>query len=225
MEFMLDTANLKDIEKGLQIYPITGVTTNPTILSKEGNVDFFGHLSRIRSIIGPERSLHVQVVSQTTDEIIAEAEKIRSRLGENTFVKVPVTEAGLQAIKHLAAENFHITATAVYTTFQGMLAMVAGARYIACYYNRMLNIDIDAPKVIKELSSLLWANHGNCQIMAASFKNISEITTAFFNGASCCTIPYDLIETGLRMPSIQNAVNDFDRDWVSIHKDKKILDL
>src|SRR5574344_775501 len=225
MEFMLDTANLENITQGLEIYPIIGVTTNPSILKKEGKVDFFEHLAQIRSIIGPERSLHVQVVSQDAKHIIMEAEKIRYRLGENTFVKVPVTENGLKAIKFLATENFHITATAVYTTIQGMLAMLAGVRYIACYYNRMLNCDIDASRVIHELSNLLWASHGDCQIMAASFKNINEITTAFSNGASCCTVPFDLLKTGLSNPSISNAVQDFDTDWVAIHGDSKIYDL
>jgi transaldolase len=225
MEFMLDTANLDNIKAGLDIYPIIGVTTNPSILKKEGNVDFFGHLSQIRALIGPERSLHVQVVSQDTKHIIEEAEKIRYRLGENTFVKVPVTEDGLRAIKYLSAEKFHITATVVYTTIQGMMAMLAGARYIACYYNRMLNCDIDASRVIHELSNLLWASHGDCQIMAASFKNINEITTAFSNGASCCTVPFDLLKTGLSNPSISNAVQDFDADWTAIHGPKKIFEL
>ncbi|MDY4609922.1 MAG: fructose-6-phosphate aldolase [Sphaerochaetaceae bacterium] len=225
MELMLDTANIKDIQKCLEIYPVSGITTNPSILKAEGNVDFFQQLKKIRALIGEERSLHVQVISESWKDIIKEAERIRSVVGESTFIKVPVTEDGLRAIKYLVNEGVNITATAIYTSLQGILAMLSGARYIAVYYNRMLNIDIDAAKVIKELSGLLWANPGNCQVLAASFKNISEITTAYANGASCCTVPCDLLTTGLRMPSITKAVADFRVNWSAIHGDKTILDV
>ncbi len=224
MELMLDTANLKEIEAGLEIYPISGVTTNPSILQAEGGVDFFPHMLKIRKLIGQERSLHVQVVAHDSEHIILEAERILNELGPSTFIKIPVTEEGLKAIKLLAPRNINITATAIYTTLQGMLAMLSGARYLAVYYNRMLNIDIDAAKVIKELSSLLWANSTNCQVLAASFKNISEITTAYANGASCCTVPYSLLSTGLSMPSITKAVHDFTANWEKAYGTRTLLD-
>lgn len=225
MEIMLDTANLAAIEKALETYPISGVTSNPSIIKAEGGVDFFSHLKKIRSLIGNERSLHVQVVSPGCDAILAEADKIRSLLGPSTFVKIPVTEEGLKAIQILSKQGVNITATAIYTTMQGMLAMLSGARYLAVYYNRMLNIDIDAAKVIKELSSLLWANSTGCQVLAASFKNINEITTAYASGASCCTVPPSLLDTGLAMPSIKKAVDDFTRDWELVYGKRTLLDL
>lgn len=225
MELMLDTANIEDIRKGVEIYPISGVTTNPSIMQQASATDFFGHLATIRDIIGPDRSLHVQVVREDFEGIIKEAEKIRKRLGDNTFVKIPVTEEGLKAIKFLTEQGYQITATAVYTTLQGITAMLAGAKYIAVYYNRMLNIDIEASRVIKELSSMLWAQGGTCQLLAASFKNISEITTAYACGASVCTVPFTLLEEGLRMPSIQHAINNFYDNWREVYGDKTILDL
>jgi TalC/MipB family fructose-6-phosphate aldolase len=181
-------------------------------------------MHQIRSLIGEERSLHVQVVAHDAEHIIAEAERILKILGSNTFIKIPVTEEGLKAIKILASRQVNITATAIYTTMQGILAMLAGARYLAVYYNRMLNIDIDAAKVIRELSSLLWANSTNCQILAASFKNLSEITTSYANGASCCTVPYALLQTGLHMPSITKAVHDFSENWEKIYGNRTLLD-
>ncbi len=222
---MLDTANLKEIERSLALYPISGVTTNPSIIKEERAQDFFGHMKSIRTLIGHERSLHVQVVADDCPTIIAEADKILSVLGKETFIKIPVTEEGLKAIQILTSRGVSVTATAVYTTIQGILAMLGGARYIAVYYNRMLNIDIDAPKVIKELSSLLWANTGNCQVLAASFKNVSEITTAYAQGASCCTVAPSLLATGLHMPSIAKAVDDFHTSWKQVYGDKTILDL
>jgi TalC/MipB family fructose-6-phosphate aldolase len=170
-------------------------------------------MQKIRKLIGEQRSLHVQVVSTDCPAILAEAEKIISLLGPSTFIKIPVTEQGLEAIRILSKRGVNVTATAIYTTLQGILAMQSGARYLAVYYNRMLNIDIDAAKVIKELSSLLWANSSSCQVLAASFKNINEITTAYANGAGCCTVPYALLSTGLAMPSITKAVQDFSKNW------------
>nr|WP_319521030.1 fructose-6-phosphate aldolase [uncultured Sphaerochaeta sp.] len=224
MELMLDTANLEEIKKGLETYPINGVTSNPSIIKAEGRIDFFAHMHQIRDLIGEERSLHVQVVAHDAEHIIAEAEKILSILGRSTFIKIPVTEEGLKAIKILASRQVNITATAIYTTMQGILAMLSGARYLAVYYNRMLNIDIDAAKVIKELSSLLWANSTNCQVLAASFKNLSEITTSYASGASCCTVPYSLLQTGLHMPSITRAVHDFSENWEEIYGSRTLLD-
>ncbi len=224
MELMLDTANLEEIRKGLETYPINGVTSNPSITKAEGGIDFFAHMHQIRNIIGEERSLHVQVVAHDAEHIIAEAEKILSILGRNTFIKIPVTEEGLKAIKILASRQVNITATAIYTTMQGILAMLSGARYLAVYYNRMLNIDIDAAKVIKELSRLLWANSTNCQVLAASFKNLSEITTSYASGASCCTVPYSLLQTGLHMPSITRAVHDFSENWEEVYGNRTLLD-
>ena len=225
MELMLDTADLGEIKKGVEIYPISGVTTNPSIMQKAGAKDFFGHLSAIREIIGPDRSLHVQVVREDCEGMLEEAAKIRQKLGKNTIVKIPVNQEGLKAIKALSKDGYSITATAVYTTLQGITAMLAGAKYIATYYNRMLNVDIDAPRVIKELSSMLWAQGGSCQVLAASFKNISEITTAYASGASVCTVAYTLLEEGLNMPSIQHAINDFYDNWREIYGNKTILDL
>ena len=225
MELMLDTANLSEIERALDTYPISGVTSNPSILKAEGGVPFFPHMQKIRALIGDERSLHVQVISHDADTIIAEARRILRELGPTTFVKIPVTDEGLKAIRILASEQVNITATAIYTTMQGILAMLSGARYLAVYYNRMLNIDIDAAKVIKELSSLLWANSTKTQVLAASFKNISEITTAYAQGASCCTVPYSLLATGLSMPSITQAVHDFSTNWEQVYGNRSLLDL
>jgi TalC/MipB family fructose-6-phosphate aldolase len=225
MELMLDTANLAEIERGLATYPISGVTSNPTIIKAEGGVDFFVHMQKIRELIGESRSLHVQVVSTDCASIMAEAQKIVSLLGPSTFVKIPVTQEGLEAIRILSKKGINITATAIYTTLQGILAMLSGARYLAVYYNRMLNIDIDAAKVIKELSSLLWANSTSCQVLAASFKNINEITTAYASGASCCTVPYSLLCTGLSMPSITKAVHDFTTNWEEVYGKRTLLDL
>lgn len=225
MRLMLDTANLKDLERALDIYPISGVTTNPQQIQSEGGVDFFAHLKSIRSLIGADRSLHVQVLGQDKKTIIGEAEKICSILGDGTYISIPVTEEGLKAIHILAERDFNITATTVFSTIQGILAMLSGVKYVAVFYDRMLNNDIDAPRVIRELSSLLWTNTSNTQVLAASFKNVTEITTSYANGAGCCTVRPEILTKALGMPSIQKAVSDFRKNWDEVYAGKTILDL
>ena len=152
MELLLDTGNVAKIRNAMEYYPVSGVTTNPTILRKEGDVPFWDLIGEIKELIGPQRSLHVQTISSDADGIIREAGIIAERLGMDTYIKIPVDREGLKAIKELASEGFRITATAIYTELQGVLAAMAGASYLAVYYNRMENTSIDADDVIKNLS-------------------------------------------------------------------------
>jgi len=225
MELLLDTANLAEITEGLKRYPITGITTNPTIMKKEAPANFFAHLKKIKSLITEDRDLHVQVTSTDTKGIIADARRIVEVLGMETYVKIPVTKAGLEAMTVLCEEDFRITATAVYTTMQGVLAMMAGASYIAVYYNRMQNQNIDPEEVISDIEELIENETYDCEILCASFRNVSQVIAAFGSGASCATVSYDLLETSLSFPSIDSAVNDFQRDWDSLYDGKSIRDL
>lgn len=213
MEYMLDTLNLDEIKKWSRILPLAGVTSNPTIAKKEGAIDFFERIREVRAIVGDEASIHVQVVAQDYDGILKDAEEIRKQCGESIYVKVPVTKEGLAAIKTLKAEGYHITATAIYTTFQGLLAIAAGADYLAPYYNRMENLNIDPAVVIGQLAKAIDRNFSESKILAASFKNVSQINQAFAQGAQAITAGPDVFEAGFAMPSIQKAVDDFGKDW------------
>ena len=152
MEFMLDTLNINEIKKWARVLPLAGVTSNPTIAKKEGEIDFFKRIHEVREIIGEAPSIHVQVVAKDYDGILKDAAKIRQECGGNVFIKVPVTPEGLAAIKTLKSEGYKITATAIYTVFQGLLAIEAGADYLAPYYNRMENLNIDSAQVIAQLA-------------------------------------------------------------------------
>lgn len=225
MDLLLDTADLAQIEYALQYYPIRGVTTNPTMLSRLAQTHVVSHLKEIRSLIGDERDLHVQLMAQDEETMLREARHLVSLLGEQTFIAIPVTEVGLSAIKKLAQEGLNITASTVFSTIQGILAMLSGARYVAVFYDRMLNLDIDASKVIKELAGLLWTNTSSTQVLAASFRNVAEVTSAYASGAGCCTVKPELLSTGLSMPSIKKAVQDFADDWQKVYGEKTLLDL
>ena len=144
MELMFDNANLETLAKYAEIYPYCGVTSNPSIIKEEGKIDFFNHFRKIREIIGMNRSLHIQVVSTTAEEIIKEAEKIVEKIDKEVYIKIPVTEEGLKAIRQLKKRGFKITATAIYTRIQGMIAVAAGVDYLAPYFNRIKSRDADA---------------------------------------------------------------------------------
>ena len=130
MKIYLDTANLEDIKYFNTYYPILGVTTNPTILAKQGG-DVIELLLEIRRIIGPYKDMHVQVTETEYDKIIEEAEAIIELLGKNTYVKIPATDVGLRATKYLTDKGMGVTVTAVLTAAQAMLASNSGANYVA----------------------------------------------------------------------------------------------
>jgi len=216
-ELMLDTANMEELKFGFATYPISGVTSNPTILKKEGDIDVYARLAEIKKLCGKDKSLHVQVVSTETNAILEEAHCILDRVGLDTYIKIPANEAGLTAIKKLAAEGVNITATSIYSTMQGILAVLAGAKYNAIYYNRMEDNNIDPQSVVTEIRQFINNSGLNTKILAASFKNVSQVVNALNNGAQSVTVPLSILTSAVGMASISKSVDDFKRDFETIH--------
>ena len=223
MEILLDTANLEQIRKYTELYDITGVTSNPTIISRE-KAEFWPLLLEVRKIIG-DRQLHVQVTADTWGEMIKEGECIREKLGKDTYIKVPTTEQGICAMKHLKAEGANVTATAVYTTQQAMMASSAGADYVAPYFNRMNNLNVDSKKVIGDMANLFKIHDKKTKILAASFKNTEQVMDALMVGAQAVTVSVDLLTTMVENAIIDFAVEGFKKDWIKTYGDKKIYEL
>ncbi|WP_040195548.1 fructose-6-phosphate aldolase [Candidatus Soleaferrea massiliensis] len=213
MEFLFDTANLEDIRRYGEIYPITGVTSNPSIIKAEGRIDFFAHFRKIRALIGSERSLHIQVVSSDAESMLKEADAILAGVDNDVYIKVPVTEDGLKVMRVLKERGVNITATAIYTKIQAILAIQAGADYLAPYFNRMENMSIDPRAVIAEIADLIRMYGYDSKILAASFKNIGQVTDAFSCGAQSATVSPDILHAALQMPAIAQAVDNFHKDW------------
>ncbi len=224
MEIILDTANIALIEKYNKIYNIAGVTSNPTIISRE-KADFFPLLEKIRKIIGNEKQLHVQVTETYLEGILAEAETICNRLGKNTYIKVPANEVGIAAMKKLKEDGFNVTATAIYTLYQGIMAANVGADYIAPYFNRMCLNNIDAPSVISKLSKFYKENSIPTKIVAASFKSREQIATALISGAHAVTASPELFTTMVEDPLIDGAIDGFLKDWKGVYGNKNICEL
>lgn len=225
MEYMLDTANIEMIKMGVEIFPIAGITSNPSIIKKEGKINFFNHFRKIREIIGIEKTLHIQVVAEDCEGILKEAKAILENIDNKVCIKIPVNAEGLKAIKVLKAQGVPITATAIYTTAQGLLAMEAGADFIAPYFNRMENMNINPREVIKVFADMIEKYNYSTKILAASFKNIGQVNDSFAAGAQTATMAPEILLDALKMPAIEKAVDDFSKDWEVIFGKVSIADL
>jgi TalC/MipB family fructose-6-phosphate aldolase len=226
MKYLFDTANIEDIKHYSEFFPITGVTSNPSIIKLEGKIDFFNHFKEIRKVIGMDKSLHIQVLAEDYAGIMAEAEAILKNVDDKVFIKVPVTEQGLKAIRALKAKGIGVTATAIYTKVQGLLAMEAGADFIAPYFNRMENMDINPSEVISTFAQMIKEYHYSTKILAASFKNMGQVNTAFECGAQTATLQPALLHDAFKMPAIKKAVEDFAVDFETVFgKGVSIIDL
>lgn len=211
MELILDTANIEDIKDLHTHLCLDGVTTNPSIISKEGK-DFENIIKEIDEIVGKDTPIHAQVISKKFEDVMEEALYI-SKLRENMYVKIPVTKEGLRAIKELKKQNIKITATAIFTAHQGFLAAKAGADYVAPYVNRIDNISGDGVNVVKDLVNIINSYNLNTKVVAASFKNAQQVLDLMKVGVHSATIPADICRTMIAHPLTDWSVDKFIEDW------------
>ncbi len=224
MKLILDTANLDDIRYFNEYYPISGVTTNPTILSREGG-DIVKHLKTIRSIIGDDKELHIQVTETEFDKIVSEAKAIVKAFGKNTFVKIPATDVGLRATAALSKEGIGVTVTAVFSAGQALLAATAGAAYVAPYVSRLENICEDGIGVVAEIQQVLDCDDYKTVVLAASFKTAREVLDVALAGSGAATVSADVLKKLLSHTSTDTSIAGFEADWKKAFGDKKLSEL
>lgn len=224
MLYIIDTAHLEEIRKCVEIYPVAGVTTNPTIISKE-NTDFGYLVKTIREIIGPDRMLHIQTTSTTADAIVKEAMELQQFVGGDFYIKIPISPEGLKATRKLKKYGVKVTMTAIFTQQQALISALAGADFVAPYVNRLDNIVSDGIHVVNEIVDQ-FKNYGvKAKVLAASFKNVEQVHKAALAGCHAVTINPDLFEKLIYHPLTYYAIDDFSKDWESVYGDQKILDL
>ncbi|MBQ2734372.1 MAG: fructose-6-phosphate aldolase [Clostridia bacterium] len=224
MKLLLDTANLEDIRYFNTYYPIVGVTTNPTILSKEGG-DVLNLLRSIRAIIGEDKALHVQVTETSYKKIVEEAEAIVAFLGKNTFIKIPATDVGLRAVQTLSKKGYGITVTAVLTAAQAMLASNAGAAYVAPYVSRLENICDDGVGTVADIVEIFATSGTSTQVLAASFKTAKEVLDVATVGCHSATVGSDVMKKLLAHPTTDTSIAGFAADWKAAFGEGTLLDL
>lgn len=223
MIYILDTADLNAIKHCNEFYPLSGVTTNPTIISKE-KTDFWPLLESIRNIIGPEKMLHVQTTAEKAEDIVAEAKLLKERLGGNFYIKIPIGEEGLKATMMLKKIGIPVTVTAIFTPAQALLAAMAGASFVAPYANRLDNILGDGCAVVAETVQLLKIYGSDCKVLAASFKNAEQVHRCEMAGCHSVTVSENILKTLATHPMTDSAIEGFKADWKSVYGDKTIKD-
>ena len=224
MMYVIDTANLDDIRRCVEFYPVSGVTTNPTIISKE-HTDFPALIKSIRQIIGNERMFHIQTTGSNADEIIKEAILLNEFVGGNFYIKVPISPEGLKATMELKRRGIKVTETAIFTQQQALLAAKAGADFVAPYVNRLDNIISDGVHVVEEVVQMFHNYDIKCQVLAASFKTVEQIHKIAMAGSHAVTINPQLFDSLVYHPMTQYAIDDFNADWESVYGKDKITDL
>ena len=223
IRILLDTANLQDITYFNTHFPIEGVTTNPTILSKEPG-DVVEHLKAIRAIIG-DKELHVQVTETEYEKILEEADALIAFLGKNTFIKVPATDVGLRATAEMNRRGIRVTMTAVLSAAQAMLASNSGATYVAPYVSRLENICDDGIGVCVDIVKIFQASGCKTQILAASFKTAKEVLDVAVVGAHASTVAPSVMKRLLAHTSTDTSIAGFESDWKGAFGDVTFLDL
>ena len=224
MRLLLDTANIDDIRYFNTYYPIVGVTTNPTILAREGG-DVLALLREIREIIGVDKELHVQVTESEYEKIVKEAKAIVNFLGKNTFVKIPVSDVGLRATSTLSDIGYDVTQTAILTAAQAMLASNAGAAYVAPYVSRLENACADGVGTVSEIVDIFSVSGTSTQILAASFKTAKEVLDVAVCGCHTATVSSDIMLKLAAHTTTDTSIAGFRADWKNAFGEKTLLDL
>jgi transaldolase len=214
MKFFLDTANVKEIERVARLGLVDGVTTNPTLVAKEGR-PFKTVIQEICQIVkGP---VSAEVVGLTADEMLAEAHELAS-WAPNVVIKIPMTESGLEAVNRLAKEGIKTNVTLVFSAVQGLMAAKAGATYISPFVGRLDDIGVEGMKLIRDLKTILHNYQMKTEIIVASVRNMAHVEQAALAGADIATIPGSLLPTMWKHPLTDIGIERFLKDWESVAK-------
>ncbi|AEX51948.1 fructose-6-phosphate aldolase [Rahnella aquatilis] len=211
MELYLDTADVIAVKRLSRILPLQGVTTNPSIVAKEGK-SLWEVLPALRDALGGNGKLFAQVLAADAEQMVAEALLLTQRVS-GLVVKVPVTCEGLAAIKKLKGMNIPTLGTAVYGAGQGLLSALAGAEYVAPYVNRLDAQGGDGIAMVKDLQGLLSLHAPQSKVLAASFRTPRQAIDCLLAGCQSITLPVDVAEQLLNTPAVNAAIEKFDTDW------------
>ena len=211
MELIIDSSNIEQIKELNDLLTITGVTTNPTILTKSGR-EAMDVVKDLCEVLSEDQLLFIQTVQTSFEGIMEEAKMISSIRNKNMYVKIPVTHEGLRAIKECKKLGIHTLATAIYTADQAFLAAMNGAEYLAPYTNRMCNYG-DGVQDVKDLIEMLRVNHMPAKVIAACFKNTYQVHELIKAGIQAVTVPCDVLYQMIDHPGTKIAVGEFSVNW------------
>lgn len=214
MKIFIDTANVEEIREANALGVICGVTTNPSLIAKEGR-DFKEVVTEITSIVdGP---ISAEVVSLEADGMVAEALEL-SKIHKNIVIKIPMTKEGLKAVKQLTARGIKTNVTLIFSPAQALLAAKAGATYVSPFVGRLDDIASSGNTLIETIAEMFELHAIDTEIIAASIRGPQDAVDAALSGAHIATIPYKVICQMVNHPLTDAGIERFLKDWESVTK-------
>lgn len=214
MKFFIDTANVDEIRKANELGVICGVTTNPSLIAKEGR-DFVEVVKEITTIVnGP---ISAEVISLEADAMVAEAEDLLKKLDNpNIVIKLPMCAEGLKACKMLTAKGIKTNVTLIFSAAQALLAAKAGATYVSPFVGRVDDIDWDGVQLVADIADIFAIYGIESEIIAASIRSSVHVTECAKVGADIATVPYKVIEQMIKHPLTDIGIERFLKDWETV---------
>ncbi len=209
MRIFIDSANIEEIRSASEMGIISGVTTNPSLVAKEGK-DFVEVVTEICSLV--DGSISAEVLSLKKEEMLVEARKL-SRIHPNIVIKIPMTAEGLKVVKLLKDEGIRTNVTLVFSANQALLAARAGAAFVSPFVGRIDDISNDGMDVVSDIVQI-FARHGlGCEVIAASIRHPQHVKTAALLGSDIATVPYKVLLQMLDHPLTDKGIDKFLEDW------------
>ncbi|MFO7814452.1 MAG: fructose-6-phosphate aldolase [Halanaerobiales bacterium] len=217
MKFFVDTANLDEIKTAASFGVIDGVTTNPSLVSKEGDIDFHTRIKEICEIV--EGPVNGEVVSIDADGMVQEAREL-AQLASNVVVKIPMTIEGLKAVKRLSQEGIKTNVTLIFSANQALLAAKAGATFASPFIGRLDDRAHEGMDLIRNMRKIYDNYDYDTEVLAASIRHPLHVKQAALAGADIATIPYSVIEKMTKHPLTDSGLERFLNDWEKFKNQK-----
>ena len=214
MKLFIDTANIEEIKKAQELGVICGVTTNPSLIAREGR-DFIEVIKEITEIVdGP---ISAEVISLNADEMVAEAQELCKKINsKNTIIKIPMCAEGLKATKRLSDMGIRTNVTLVFSTAQALLAAKAGATFVSPFVGRLDDIGDDGIALVEDIVNIFREYGIKTEIIAASIRTSAHVTAAARAGSDIATVPYKVIESMISHPLTTSGIERFLSDWKKV---------
>lgn len=214
MKFFIDTANIEQIREINEWGILSGVTTNPTLVAKEG-VDFRERLREITAVVkGP---VSAEVVATRADEMVREGRELAA-IAPNIAVKIPMTEEGLKAVSQLSSEGISVNVTLIFSANQALLAARAGATFVSPFIGRLDDIGHSGIELVSDIVELFELHGIDTEVIAASVRHPLHVTEAAKAGAHIATLPYNVFKKMIAHPMTDNGLAAFLKDWENYQK-------
>ena len=214
MKLFVDTANIEEIRKANDMGVICGVTTNPSLIAKEGR-DVYEVVAEIASIVDGPISGEVKATTTDAEGMIAEGREI-AKIHKNMVVKIPMTVEGLKACKVLSSEGIKVNMTLIFTANQALLCARAGAAFVSPFLGRLDDISVRGTDLISEVAEIFNIHNIETEIIAASVRHPMHVTDCALAGADIATVPYKVIEQMTHHPLTDQGIEKFQKDYLAV---------